>query len=213
MTSRLLATADTTSTATTESATVSDTSTDTNTGASLVQSAVTAVQDVFTALFSPNGTTSVPTSLIALAQSVTAAVATTKTESADSYEIAPGITITWPTLVLPPSGFDPDSPAWEAQWEAFSTSIVAWVPGVSTVINYLSLGIDTYEFVRAVEARSTTEVADEVGDLSGDLANLYLFEGSGSTVRVLVLTYAATPIAVYIIDAVDALSPATVTAA
>ncbi|MGV9711603.1 hypothetical protein ACWDTI_13170 [Gordonia sp. NPDC003424] len=148
---------------------------------------------------------SVPASLIAVLQNLTLGASTSTTRVAASATTSSD---DWwssliPTIALPPTTWDPDSQAWEDQWEAFASSIVVWVPGLGTAVNYVSLGIDSYQLVTAVQARDTAGVSDEVGDLSGDLARLTFGPVVGGVIQILVVDYAANTVAAWIIDVTD----------
>lgn len=101
--------------------------------------------------------------------------------------------------VLPSFPWRLDDAEWEQEWEAFNSSIVVWVPGVGNTMATISTVIDVYQFATAINARDRAEIADEIGDVTGDLVATQYTPAVGNQVRDLVHTYVADTVAGWII--------------
>ncbi|MGV9826837.1 MULTISPECIES: hypothetical protein [unclassified Gordonia (in: high G+C Gram-positive bacteria)] len=143
------------------------------------------------------GTTrSTPAGLLAVAQSALVGSATPTNNDPLGSLLS---LFSLPRVVVPSFPPDLDNPAWVAQWRAFDSSVVVWVPGASAVLGRVSLAIDAYLFVRAVENHDEPGVADEIGYLSGDVVTIYFGRVAGTAVGYVVHAYVAPTVAEWIV--------------
>ncbi|UAK36989.1 hypothetical protein K8O93_17580 [Gordonia bronchialis] len=75
------------------------------------------------------GSDPLPVSSLAVVQSSTLGVGATS-RSSTLFGL--------PVVVIPSTPWNLNDPVWEAEWEAFNSSVVAWVPGVGNTLATIS---------------------------------------------------------------------------
>lgn len=104
-----------------------------------------------------------------------------------------------PVVVIPSTPRNLNDPVWETEWEAFNSSVVAWVPGVGNTLATISVVIDTYQLAAAIGAGDHAEVSDEIGDLAGDIIGIEFGQGIGTQARYLIHLYISDAVATWIV--------------
>jgi YVTN family beta-propeller protein len=92
---------------------------------------------------------------------------------------------------------------WEYNWETFNL-YTGWLPGWGTVINGVSLGFDLGQMINAIGRGDVNDIADEFGDITGDLIGLIPVAGGfGKTAAKAGIAYAGGELATGVAHVVD----------